>query len=89
MHDSILVDLRSFIPLFTMTTLIFQSTAARTDIVAADGGKLFVCIHFYFALFDVGHNIGRRTTVSEFIGHEFHGAVNMMKESLIPGAEIV
>ena len=89
MHDRILVDLRSFVLLFTMTTLIFQSTATRADIVAADGGKFSVCIHFHFGLFNVGHNIGRCTTVSEFIGHEFHRFVNMMKESLVPGTEIV
>jgi len=76
--------------------LIFDSTMALLELEPASAGTgivtTWLCEHFYrfsFVRYRVTHDICRRSTASQLVGHEPHRAVDVPEECPITVTEIV
>ena len=71
-----------------MAAFEFASTAAGAGVVSFGGGEGVLELLFVLFLHPC-HDVGRRASVAELLGHEAHRGVNVIKEGFVAGTEVV
>ncbi len=75
-------------PLPSMTALEFAPASAGAGVVSLGGGEGVFELLFVLLLHPC-HDVGGGAALAELVGHEAHGAVDVVEEGFVAGAEVV